>query len=103
MPLGDIRFAGTPITINDGRPVTRLRVHNTSARTVRVSSHFHFYEVNRRLVFDRARAVGLHLDLPAGAAICFRPGEEQEVTLVPYAGRSAIQGATGGAPPGTEA
>jgi urease subunit beta len=95
MQPGEIRFADGPVTINDGRSVTRLRVRNTSSRPVRVSSHFHFYEVNHRLVFERELAYGLHLDLPAGRTVRFGPGEEQEVTLVPYAGARVIQGFNG--------
>lgn len=95
MQPGEVRFAEGPITIIHGRPVTRLHVRNTSSRTVRVSSHFHFYEVNHRLIFDRESAYGLHLDLPAGGTVRFAPGEEQEVALVPYAGARVIQGFNG--------
>ncbi|MFN8556695.1 MAG: urease subunit beta [Dehalococcoidia bacterium] len=80
-------FADTPVLINEGRPVIRLLVRNTSLHTVRVSSHYHFYEVNRRLVFDREQALGRRLDLPAGGSVRFRPGEEREVALIPHAGR----------------
>ena len=95
MQPGEVRFAEGSVTINHGRPVTRLRVRNTSSRTVRVSSHFHFYEVNHRLDFDREQSYGLHLDLPAGGTVPFAPGEEREVALVPYAGRRVIQGFNG--------
>ena len=95
MQLGEVRFAEGPIIINDGRPVTRVHVRNTSSRTVRVSSHFHFYEVNHRLVFDRERTYGLHLDIPAGGSVRFAPDDEQEVALVPYAGERVIQGFNG--------
>ena len=95
MRPGEVRFAESPIVINEGRPVIRLTVRNTSTHTVQVSSHYHFYEVNRRLEFDREQAFGLHLDLPAGRSVRFAPGEEKEVALVPYAGRGVVQGFNG--------
>jgi urease subunit gamma/beta len=70
----------------DNRPHRRLAVRSTSRRTIRVSSHYPFERVNHRLEFDRAAAVGCHLDLPAGSFETWRPGESKEVELVAYAG-----------------
>jgi urease beta subunit len=97
MPLrpGQVHFGEGSIIVNGGRPVTRLRVRNGSDHTVQVSSHYHFYEVNRRLEFDRDAAYGLHLDLPSGRSIRFAPGAQQEVALVPYAGRGVTEGFRG--------
>jgi urease subunit gamma/beta len=92
---GEVRFEDGLLVLNAGRPAVRLRVHNTSDHTVQVSSHFHFFEVNRRLEFERERAYGMHLDLPAGRSIRFAPGEEREVDLVPYGGMGRAQGFRG--------
>jgi urease subunit beta len=67
-------------------------VRNTGDRPVQVASHFHFFEVNRALEFDRERAFGLRLDLPAGTAVRFEPGDEREVTLVPFGGKRRVHG-----------
>jgi urease beta subunit len=69
-----------------------LEVENTSDHTIFVSSHFPFFEVNRRLVFDRAQAWGMHLDIPAGDSVRWRPGEVQRVRLVAYGGRNTVHG-----------
>lgn len=80
-----------PIQINQGRRREQMLVRNTGDRAVQVGSHYHFFEVNRALDFDRVRAFGMRLDIPAGTAIRFEPGAEQDVTLVPFAGtRRAI-------------
>ncbi len=81
-----------PITYNDKSPVTVLLVRNTGDRPVQVGSHFHFFEVNRALAFDRATAFGKHLDIPASTALRFEPGDEREVKLVPYGGKRAVYG-----------
>ena len=81
-----------PITFNANRPVTTLKVRNTGDRPIQVGSHFHFFEVNRALEFDREAAFGLHLDIPSSTAIRFEPGDEREVKLVPYAGKRAVYG-----------
>ncbi len=70
----------------------RLEVTNTSARGVRVSSHYPFWRTNRRLAFDRESAEGFRLDIPAGSSIRFAPGETREVTLVRYGGRGGSDG-----------
>ncbi len=101
MQPGQVHFAASKITVNAGRPTTTLRVRNTSGHTVQVSSHYHFYETNRRLEFDRDAAYGRHLDLPAGRSVRFAPGEEREVSLVPYAGDQVTRGFKGlGSPAG---
>jgi urease subunit beta len=102
MRPGEVEFAQPPIVINAGRPVVTLHVRNASAHVVRVSSHYHFYEVNRRLEFDRAAAYGRRLDVPAGRSVRFAPGEERDVNLVPYAGLGVPRGFRGvpAPPPG---
>ena len=102
MEPGKIEYARSKITINAGRSATTLRVRNTSEHTVQISSHYHFYETNRRLEFDRDAAYGRHLDLPAGRSVRLAPGEEREVTLVPYAGNRVVQGFRGLTPPAGE-
>jgi len=81
-----------PIALNVGRRTVELDVENTSDHTIFVSSHYPFFEVNRRLVFDRAQAWGMHLDIPAGDALRWRPGEVQRVRLVAYGGRGVVRG-----------
>ncbi len=83
------------IELNAGRPVTTLSVSNTGDRPVQVGSHFHFYETNRALIFDRAKTLGKRLDIPAGTAIRFEPGDSREVRLVPFAGKKNIYGFNG--------
>lgn len=80
------------IELNAGRRQIALEVANTGDRPVQVGSHFHFYEVNRALRFDRAQARGMRLDIPAGTAVRFEPGDTREVRLVPYAGSREIYG-----------
>jgi urease subunit gamma/beta len=86
---------GPPIVANEGRPVTDLLVANTGDRPVQVGSHLHFFEVNRALRFDRAAAWGQRLNLPAGTAVRFEPGEEKPVALVPFGGARSVYGAQG--------
>ena len=78
-----------PVAFHADLPVTTLKVRNTGDRPVQVGSHFHFFEVNRALEFDRAAAFGQHLDIPASTALRFEPGDEREVRLVPYGGKRA--------------
>ncbi len=80
------------IELAPGRDRIRLAVTNTSARIVRVSSHYPFWRTNRRLEFDREAARGFRLDVPAGSSIGFAPGETREVTLVRYGGRGGSDG-----------
>ena len=81
-----------PIRFHDNLKVTALKVRNTGDRPVQVGSHFHFFEVNRALEFDRAAAFGQHLNIPASTALRFEPGDEREVKLVPYGGKRAVYG-----------
>jgi len=81
--------------LNAGRPVTTLTVANTGDRPVQVGSHFHFFEANAALVFDRPAAIGQRLDIPAGTAIRFEPGDSREVQLVPFAGARRVVGFNG--------
>ncbi len=90
--LGGIVVGKGDIEINAGRPVTTLKVRNTGDRPIQVGSHFHFFEVNRALQFDRAKAFGLRLNIPATTGIRFEPGEEHEVHLVPMGGKQCIYG-----------
>ncbi|HEY8115463.1 MAG TPA: urease subunit beta [Actinomycetota bacterium] len=81
-----------PIELAPGRDRIRLEVTNTSARVVRVSSHYPFWRTNRRLQFDREAARGFRLDVPAGSSVRFAPGETREVTLVRYGGHGGSDG-----------
>lgn len=92
MRPGEVLLGDGPVTLNRGRPTVEVHVENTSGHTLFVSSHFPFFEVNRRLVFDRARAWGMHLDLPAGDAERWRPGEVRRVRLVAFGGQRALWG-----------
>jgi urease beta subunit len=81
-----------PIQANRGRRTTRVRVKNSGDRPIQVGSHFHFFEANRALAFERAAAYGLRLNIPAGTAVRFEPGEEKEVELTELAGHRVIRG-----------
>jgi urease subunit beta len=83
------------LELNAGRPITTLTVANTGDRPVQVGSHFHFHEANPALNFNREAARGLRLDIPAGTAIRFEPGDSREVHLVPYAGARRVFGFNG--------
>jgi urease subunit beta len=83
------------IELNAGRPVTTLSVANTGDRPIQVGSHFHFHEANGALEFDRDAAYGQRLDIPAGTAIRFEPGDAREVRLVPLAGARRVFGFNG--------
>jgi urease subunit gamma/beta len=89
---GEILFAEGSIALHAGRPTAEVRVTNTSTHTVFVSSHFPFFEVNRRLEFDRARAWGMHLGIPAGDSVRWRPGETRTVRLVAFGGGRVVRG-----------
>ena len=86
-PIGGYIHPPGDIELNTGRPVTRLSVANTGDRPIQVGSHYHFAEANRALRFDRLVAYGLRLDIPAGTAVRFEPGDTRDVQLVPFAGR----------------
>ena len=83
------------IELNKGREVTTLLVANISDRPIQVGSHYHFFESNNGLEFDRQRSIGMRLDIPAGTAIRFEPGDQREVDLVPYAGDRKVFGFNG--------
>jgi len=83
------------IEANAGRRSVRLLVKNTGDRPIQVGSHYHFFETNRALSFDRAAAYGMRLNIPAGTAVRFEPGEEKQVELTDFAGRRVIHGFEG--------
>jgi urease subunit beta len=89
---GEILTEDGDIELNTGRASTRLRVANTGDRPIQVGSHYHFAETNRALRFDRERARGMRLAIPAGTAVRFEPGDEREVELVPFTGSREIYG-----------
>ncbi|ESR24862.1 urease subunit beta [Lutibaculum baratangense] len=89
---GEIAAVAGEIELNAGRETVTLTVANTGDRPVQVGSHYHFFETNDALDFDREKARGLRLDVPAGSAVRFEPGQEREVTLVPLAGRRRVTG-----------
>jgi urease subunit beta len=92
---GEIVFGDGGIEINAGRPVLTLRVANTGDRPVQVGSHFHFAEANAALEFDRDRAHGHRLAVPAGTSVRFEPGIPRDVDLVPLAGNRIVAGLRG--------
>jgi urease, beta subunit len=89
---GELIPAEGTIELNAGRPTVTLVVANTGDRPIQVGSHYHFYETNAALQFDRDKARGHRLDIPAGSAVRFEPGQSREVTLVPYAGHRRVFG-----------
>jgi len=92
---GEIRTVPGEIELNEGREQLTLVVANTGDRPVQVGSHYHFYEANDALRFDRPPTLGFRLDIPAGTAVRFEPGQEREVTLVAYAGERKVFGFQG--------
>ncbi|MFM7086461.1 MAG: urease subunit beta [Cyanobium sp.] len=92
---GELLSEPGELELNAGRPVTVLQVSNCGDRPVQVGSHFHFHEANSALRFDREAARGLRLDIPAGTAIRFEPGDSREVRLVPYGGERRVFGFNG--------
>ena len=90
--LGGYVCRPEPIEFHRHLKVTTLKVRNTGDRPVQVGSHFHFFEVNRALEFDRSAAFGQHLNIPAATALRFEPGDEREVNLVPYQGKRSVFG-----------
>jgi len=89
---GEYLLGEGEIEANAGRRTVRLTVANTGDRPIQVGSHFHFFEVNRALRFDRAQAFGMRLNVPAGTAVRFEPGDEKRVTLVEVAGARRVFG-----------
>ncbi|QEH38740.1 Urease subunit beta [Aquisphaera giovannonii] len=105
-PVGGLIVADGEVTLNEGRTAISMKVRNTGDRPIQVGSHFHFFEANRALEFDRPEAFGLRLDIPSGTAIRFEPGDEKEVSLVPMGGKqhcygfnNLVDGWTGGGGP----
>lgn len=92
---GEILTAQGELELNAGRPTLTLSVANGGDRPIQVGSHYHFYEVNAALRFDREPARGRRLDIPAGTAVRFEPGQTREVSLVPLAGRRRVFGFNG--------
>ncbi|MDP5338685.1 MAG: urease subunit beta [Nodularia sp. (in: cyanobacteria)] len=92
---GEIITPDGEIELNAGRSMIKLQVGNTGDRPIQVGSHFHFYEVNAALNFDREQARGMRLDIPAGTAVRFEPGDEKEVSLVPLVGSREVYGFNG--------
>jgi urease subunit beta len=92
---GEIVAKAGDIVLNEGRATVTLEVANTGDRPVQVGSHYHFFETNEALHFDRAKARGFRLDIPAGTAVRFEPGQTRTVTLVAYAGARRVFGFNG--------
>lgn len=92
---GEMLIEAGEIELNAGRPTVTLTVANTGDRPIQVGSHFHFYEVNKALSFDRQQALGMRLNIPAGTAVRFEPGDERDVMLVPFAGSRQVYGFNG--------
>ena len=92
MVPGEMTPGREEIIINEGRNTCTLKVTNTGDRAIQVGSHFHFFEVNKCLSFDREKAYGYHLDIPSGTSVRFEPGEEKEVQLTEMGGRKRVFG-----------
>lgn len=92
VPVGGVILAQGDIAYNVDRRTVTLKVRNTGDRPVQIGSHFHFFEVNRYLEFDREASFGYHLNIPATTAVRFEPGEEKEVELVTFGGKQRIIG-----------
>jgi len=94
MPIipGEYLLENDPIELNAGRPVVRVEVVNRGDRPIQVGSHCHFFEVNRALGFDRAAAYGMRLNIPAGTAVRFEPGDTRDVELVALGGARVVAG-----------
>jgi urease beta subunit len=89
---GEYTLAAGHIKCNAGRPTTRITVVNTGDRPIQIGSHFHFFEVNKQMEFNREKAFGMRLDIAAGTAVRFEPGEEKEVELVIFGGNRKAYG-----------
>ena len=92
---GEYLLASAPIVANQGRDTITILVRHRGDRPIQVGSHYHFFEVNRALTFDREKARGMRLNVPAGTGMRFEPGEEKQATLVPFAGLRRIFGHQG--------
>ena len=89
---GEILTEPGEIVLNEGRETLTLQVANTGDRPIQVGSHYHFFETNPALEFDRAKARGMRLDIPAGTAVRFEPGQTREIRLIPFAGKREVYG-----------
>ena len=89
---GEVIAASGEIELNAGLPTLTLEVSNTGDRPVQVGSHYHFAETNAGLAFDRDQARGMRLDIPAGTAVRFEPGQTRQVTLIPLSGKREVYG-----------
>ena len=92
---GEVFVAEGSLTLNADRPAIALEVENTGDRPIQVGSHFHFFEANHALHFERPLTYGHRLDIPSGSAVRFEPGERVRVTLIPVSGHRVIVGFTG--------
>jgi urease subunit beta len=92
---GELIIPDGDIELNSGRAVITLLVANSGDRPIQVGSHFHFFEVNDALLFDRPASRGMRLDIPAGTAVRFEPGDERSVNLIPLAGSRQVYGFNG--------
>ena len=92
MTPGEIFAVSGDIVLNKGRAPMSLKVVNTGDRPIQVGSHYHFAETNAALEFDRKAALGCRLDIPAGTAVRFEPGQSREVSLIPYGGARVVYG-----------
>ena len=95
MKPGEIKVGSGVIELNPGRKTVKLRVENTGDRPVQIGSHYHFYEVNPALSFEREKALGFHLNIASGTAVRFEPGQGREVELVEYSGLRTVYGFRG--------
>lgn len=91
-PIGGVILANTPIEFNANKIETKIKVRNTGDRPIQVGSHFHFFEANNALEFDRQAAYGKRLNISSTTAIRFEPGDETEVSLIPYGGKQTVYG-----------
>jgi urease beta subunit len=92
---GEYFLAPGPVLANDGRQTAELEVTNAGDRPIQIGSHFHFFEVNRSLRFERTRAFGMRLNIPAGSAGRFEPGDNKNITLVALGGAAKVYGLNG--------
>lgn len=89
---GEYALLSEPVELNAGRERISIDVANTGDRPIQVGSHYHFYEVNPALILPRDQVLGMRLDIPAGTAVRFEPGQKRTVTIVPYAGKRRVFG-----------
>jgi len=89
---GEIISQEGEIELNFGKDTTTIKVSNSGDRPIQVGSHYHFYESNKALIFQREKTIGMRLDIPAGTAIRFEPGDTTEVKLIPYSGKRNVFG-----------